>query len=163
MNEFGHIIWLHEVCNDLIDDQIEYCLSEQEDDADSLKDKHTWIKSRQTNDHAYFCLLVFQLEQAIKSAFMRLCNSRGSKAIGADRIAWERVKTSKADFLTMVKFLLPDEIHLYHRAKELYRDRNKIAHEGELSLPIQMSTAQRDIIDISTRIHSALSDLEAAP
>ncbi|MEI7608198.1 MAG: hypothetical protein WCJ64_12550 [Rhodospirillaceae bacterium] len=163
MDEYGHIVWCHEICDDLILHEIYRCQGGKEYDEAFVDEELLWVKGRQINDHAYFCLLAFQLEQFVKDSFVRLCDARSLSTTGVDRIAWERVKASKADFLTMVRFLLPRDTHLYDRARELYRDRNKIAHEAELSLPIQMSATQRDIKEIATRIHSALSTLEAAP
>ncbi len=163
MDEFTLILNCHGIYDDFMVAKVRDCTDELDNENDRAMVKLFWHRNRQVNDHAYFCLLAFQLEQFVKYSFARLCDRRLMMAASPDRIAWERVKAQKTDFLTMLRFLLPQDTHLYDRARELYRDRNKIAHEAELSLPIQMSATQRDIEVITTRIKTTLSTLEAAP
>ncbi len=163
MDDFTLISNCHGICDDHMATAARNIQTALDSDKDITATERFWERTKQVNDHAYFCLLAFQLEQFVRESFSHLCEAQLTTTTGVDRIAWERIKTSKADFLTMVKFLLPGDVHLYNRARELYRDRNKIAHEAELSLPIQMSTAQQDIEGIALKIRSALPTPEAAP
>jgi len=119
-------------------------------------------KSISINDHAYFCLFFFQLEIHIKSSFTALCRHRLKMTEGPDHVAWATIAQRKPDIIGMAEILLAKKPELIALLKRLYKDRNAIAHEGQVALSFQITSAMEDIELIAFEIER-LPDLEAAP
>jgi len=115
------------------------------------------------NNHAYFCLFFFQIEVHIKSLFSALCRRRQGDSLGPDRAAWTNISQRKPDIIGMAEILLADQPELITRLKSLYRDRNAIAHEGRVTLSLEMTTVINDIETIAQELDLLFADPEAAP
>ena len=115
------------------------------------------------NNHAYFCLLFFQLEAYLKEAFTAFCRHRQNTTEGPDHAAWTKIAQRKPDIVGMAEILLAEKPELITRLKRLYKDRNAIAHEGQVALSFQMTSAMEDIETIAAEIELLFADLEAAP
>lgn len=134
---------------------------------DSIQSISGLERTRQINEHAYFCLAFAQFDQFVRTRHERLVALKAATAAGFDQAARQHIQGNKPDFISMIRILLPGDtprhLDICKRIKELYRDRNRIIHDANLLLLVELWRAVDELKYISTEIDSVLDQLEATP
>lgn len=116
-----------------------------------------WENLRTVNAAAYFVLLFSQLEARINGLCREVIVRNQEAPHSAERRAWDILDPDPARirsirFMSRVALLTDRGGTVYKRVKELYDTRNKIAHGGPLTEPLDMAEIARDIERIAVQL-----------
>ncbi len=132
---------------------IDLILEKKEDEATNNRDFKVLDeikKNRTYNNHAYFLFLFARLEDCIKEVSTTLINIKQSSSQWQDKRGWDILSSRRLGRLDLKKraaLLIEKGRNDYNDFEELYKLRNKIAHEGmidaTLSIPRIVSTIRK--------------------